>query len=323
MSWSLDSIALVVGPPRTGIWCSPACSPAWLVERARKDYTVHERVPTQARLELAHAAVQVVADTAAIEVLHIKGLALDPGLVWEGRKSSDADVLVHPKRVDELVTDLVANGYDLRGHFASSSAFEHSATLHHPFWGYVDVHRTFPGFGDDSQSAFAHLWEDAGTWLAAGVACRVPSIAAQRIILMLHAARSHNDQRGQRDTESAWHRASLAEREEVIALAHTLGADVGVAAALGMLDEWTHHPEHDLWVVVSKGGTRIDEWRARVKAARGLGQKARVVLRAPMVNVDHLAMVRGHEPTFREIAVEFLARPARGLREEWRRRGSR
>ena len=35
----------------------------------------------------------------------------------------------------------------MRARFATGSVFEHAATLWHVHWGYVDVHRAFPGVG--------------------------------------------------------------------------------------------------------------------------------------------------------------------------------
>ena len=41
-------------------------------------------VPLPVRVELAHAAVQVLADRAGVDVLHIKGPAVHPGLRRRG-----------------------------------------------------------------------------------------------------------------------------------------------------------------------------------------------------------------------------------------------
>lgn len=277
-------------------------------------------IPLPVRLQLAHAALQVVANRAGADLLHIKGEALDPAVRWPGRTSTDVDLLVRPEHVHQFLTALLTHGWVQVSSFAGGSAFEHSATLTHPAWGYADVHRTYPGLGRDAADSFEQLWGARQTWLSAGVACAVPDLAGQRLVLLLHAGRSARSTRGDQDVAIAWSDRSPQERHDVQDLARRVHAEVGLAAATGTLGDWVSHPDYQLWRVLSEGGTRIDEWRARVKAAPSVSAKARLVLRAPLVNVEHLTIVRGSRPSRREIVVEFFARPVRGLREEWARR---
>lgn len=207
--------------------------------------------------------------------------------------------------------------------FAASSAFEHSATFAHPFWGYADVHRRYPGFTVPETEAFDELWRPRRQSCFAGIGCSVPDLVGQRLVVLLHAARSSRSSRTEADIARAWTDLSPDARSEVERLVDRLGAQVALAAATGTLDEWIGDPRHDLWQVVSDGGTRVDEWRARIRAAPSLRAKARLVLRAPLVNVEHLTMVRGSRPTGWEVFVEFFARPLRGLREERQRQRSR
>ncbi len=72
-----------------------------------------------------------------------------------------------------------------------------------------------------------------------------------------------------------------------------------------------------MWKVVGEGGSRSEEWWARIRAAPTFADAARLVARAPLVNVEHLAILLGRRPTRREIAAEFLARPARALGDGW------
>lgn len=281
-------------------------------------------VPLRVRVAVGHAAAQLVADRTGVDVLHIKGPALDDELVWDGREGTDADVLVRPSHAPAYVAALEAEGWELRSHFENSSVFEHSATLWHDLWGYVDVHRYFPGISVDAETAFERLWEDRETQLIADYPCAVPSVVAQVLILVLHAARGGGSPRAAEDVRTSWVEASPQRRADVAALCRELRADVAFAAGTGHLDDFRGAREYELWSVVSRGGTRVQEWRARVKAAPTRRAALRVVLRAPLVNVEHLAMVRGHRPSRREVAVEFFARPVRGLREGWAiRRGRR
>jgi hypothetical protein len=277
-------------------------------------------IPTRHRLTFGHAAVQKVADRSGIDLLHIKGEALDPTIPWPGRRSTDSDVLVRPEQSDALLSALRRSGWQLVGGFGSSSAFEHSATLRHTHWGHLDLHRLYPGFARPAPEVFQRLWTGRHEWLAAGVSCPVPEAAAQRVILILHAARAGASARARADVAAAWTSALPSQREQVTALVHELSAEVAFAAAVGGLEAYRSDPSHDLWRVVSAGGTRVEEWRARVKATPTLAGKTRLVLRAPLVNVEHLTALRGSPPTKAEIVTEFFARPLRGLREELRRR---
>lgn len=277
-------------------------------------------IPTGVRLRLAHAAVQFMAEQAGVDLLHIKGEALDASVRRPGRTSTDVDVLVRPADVAALIRVLRDRDWELRGGFHASSAFEHSATLHHPVWGYLDVHRRYPGFTVEDGEAFDVLWRDRVPWQAAGRRCFVPDLPAQRLVLLLHSARSAGSMRALADTEQAWTTISPEAQAQVTALAERLGAQVALAAATGSLSAWRDDPAHDLWRVLSTGGTRLDEWRARVHAAPTVRSKAALLGRATLVNVEHLSMVRGRPPSRREIVVEFFARPWRGLREELRRR---
>lgn len=278
------------------------------------------QVPLGVRVRLGHAAAQHVADAAGARILHLKGYALDDSLRWPGRVGTDVDVLVHPADVDAFLAGLGEAGWRVQTGFDWGSAFGHSATLVHQDWGYVDVHRLFPGLGPDAVRSFETLWARRCARVLGGVPCAVPDLDGQILVLLLHAGRDRGSIKAEQDVRSAWGDASPERRASVGALVRLLGAEVGFAAAVGQLDDYRDHPEYRLWQVSSRGGTRVEEWAARVAAAPTLRAKARVVAQAPLVNVDHLAAQLGRRPTRAEIAREFVARPVRGVREEIRRR---
>jgi hypothetical protein len=154
-------------------------------------------------IRFTHATIQVLAEANGIDLLHIKGPAVDdrllavlptddppsgaPGTV--ARYSVDADVLVRPAHVDRLFEVMHGHGWTTAYHFADGSAFEHAATLTHPVLSPADVHRRFPGIGIDAATAFERLWAERHTALIAGTPCPVPSLRAQRLVLIVHAAR--------------------------------------------------------------------------------------------------------------------------------------
>ena len=73
--------------------------------------------PLAARIRLAHAYFQHIADKHSIDVLHIKGYAFSQEIYRKGRYSSDADLLVRPSQVDRFVQILLADGWRIQAHF--------------------------------------------------------------------------------------------------------------------------------------------------------------------------------------------------------------
>ncbi|MDT0186467.1 2-nitropropane dioxygenase [Microbacterium sp. ARD31] len=272
------------------------------------------------RLLFGRAAVQVAATHAAVDILHIKGNATDPSLRSRDATGTDVDILVRPVQVDALDEAVRAYGWELYSTFEDGSPFAHAQTYLHPEWGFLDLHRRFPGIGLADDTAFIRLWEKRRTVSFCGVPCEVPDVAAQAVILLLNAARA--GRANDLDTRRAWHEAAACTRMEVVAEVDNLDARLGFDAALGQVDLHRGEREYFLWRAVSRGGGRYEEWWGRFVAAPTLRAKGRIVVRAVMVNVEHLGLRLGHVPTRGEILKEFLARPARGLREltPWSRR---
>ena len=281
-------------------------------------------VPLPVRLRFGHAAVQHLADSIGVDLLHIKGAAVDPSLRPGGYAGTDVDVLVRPDHVALLDRALREHGWRLYTTFASGSPFGHAQTYTHDAWGYIDIHRFFPGIRVAPAPAFERLWGDRHDTAIAGIGCPVPSVPAQSLLLVLNAARSPRSLR--HDLAAAWRDAPADRRTEIESLVHELEAQVAFAAAVGDLERYRDESDYRLWKVVSSGGTRSEEWWARVRAAPSFADALRVVARAPLVNVDHLAARLGRRPTRREVVAEFFGRPARAVGEAWRglhRRGAR
>ncbi|GAA2168266.1 putative nucleotidyltransferase-like protein [Humibacillus xanthopallidus] len=276
-------------------------------------------VPLEVRIGFAHASVQWIADRCGADLLHVKGAALDPTLVPD-RGFSDADVLVRPAHVSRVLTELRQHGWELINSFAYGSSFEHSATLRHHDFGLLDLHRLYPGAGPTPEAAFTTLWSERRTTTLGGLACAVPARGAQAALLLLHAARGGADPKAARDVDFLWTRATDDERRQVLHWVDRLDARLGFSVILGELDDHRDDPAYDLWRVAARGGTRMEEWRARLRAARGLRAKALVAGRSVLVNVEHLTIVRGRPVSRREVVVEFFDRPLRGAREQISRR---
>lgn len=271
-------------------------------------------VPLQVRTRFGHAAVQRLADEHAIDLLHIKGDALDTRVSRPGRIATDADVLVRPAHLDALLEACAAAGYQSSGRFTTSSPFEHSLTLWHDLWGHLDVHRHYPGIGRSPADAFERLWADRLTTDIAGVNCPVPSLPAQVAILVMHAARNPAGSQASADVAHAWHGAGRDQREQVRVWVEEMQAEVAFAVGAGDVDSLPPSAERDLWQAVTDGG-RVREWRARIAAAPDLRSRAVLVLRAPLVNTDHLAHELGHRPSVLEVVRAFVDRSRRGIAE--------
>jgi hypothetical protein len=267
--------------------------------------------PIAARVHLAHAVVQKLAEDRGIDLLHLKGPAVLPGLRAEGRHSSDVDVLVRPQHLSLLASALDASGWERRTDFATGSVFAHAANWWHDDWGWVDVHVMWPGVTVDANTAFDVLARDSLQHEIAHWDCPVPGRTAQRLILVLHSARSG----GTADVELAWEGAAPDERQAVRDLAAELGAEVALAAGIGELELHRSAPTYALWHHFVHGGSRWDEWRARLTAARGPRAKSVLLTSALRVNRDHLRMELGRPPTRAEVRARQVLRLRRAARE--------
>ncbi|MDO5676860.1 MAG: 2-nitropropane dioxygenase [Propionibacteriaceae bacterium] len=281
------------------------------------------------RITLIHGVLQRIADDAGVRMLHIKGPAVAPELldvktkVEDGeevevtvpRGSGDADVLVHPADVRRFLKAVHRYGWVKKTSFYTGSAFGHAQNIYHPKIGNADVHRYYPGL---PESAFQQLWANRGSVTLGNVNCPVPSLRAQRLILLLHGARSGPTHP---DVGRAWGRASEEERADVRYLAGLLNAELGLAAALDELDGWEKHPEYLLWKHFREANpSRLNEWRARWRAARTLRAKSRVVRSFIFFDPSSLESTLGHKPTAGEIAKRNVARIGTLVRELRRRR---
>ncbi|GAA1469066.1 hypothetical protein GCM10017607_19030 [Microbacterium thalassium] len=274
-------------------------------------------IPLTVRLHLGRAAIQIVADEIGADLLHIKGDAVETEFRPTGLAGTDVDVLVRPQSVGAVDAALRAHGWSVYSTFLFGSPFGHAQTYSHPVWGYVDIHRIFPGIRADPAAAFERMWRGRLEKSFGGVACPTPGRVEQALILVLNAARSGTS--AARDLHRVWRSSSHEQQQAIRALARDLDAGTAFAAAIGELDDHRREPDYRLWKAVSQGGTRAEEWWGRLRAAPTARDAAAILVRSLQVNVEHLTHELGRTPTRTEIAREFFARPARGIRELVRR----
>jgi len=284
-------------------------------------------IPVHLRVQLTHAYIQAVADAEGIDVIHVKGPALQEALLPindEGeslpRMSTDADVLVRPGSANAFLDALKARGAHHVHSFKLGSPFEHAATVWFDHLGYADVHRFFPGIGVPAERAFELMWADRQVACIANRPCVVPSKRMHRLIMLLHAARS--GAQSSPDKVRLWDEASDEERAALRVLAHLLDADVAFAAAIGELDEHKEAREYDLWDQFSRNPdhSRAEEWRARIKAAKTPWRRIELGVRALRVNQDRLADQLGRRPTAGDVVTAWGYRMRRAVQEFRNRR---
>ncbi|MFX0538044.1 nucleotidyltransferase family protein [Ornithinimicrobium sp. Y1847] len=284
--------------------------------------TTAAEVPSHVRPHLMHAFLQHVADRSGIDVLHIKGASVHPDLLardgdgaprW--RPSVDADLLVRPEDASRMLRILAEHGCTQWSSFVSGSPFEHAANVTHESFGGADVHRWFPGFRVAPGRVFDQLWERRQVVPIAHRECGTPDLLDQRLILLLHAARSGSAKAG--DKVRAWDEADDDTRRRIRQRADELGATVGLAAAIGELDLHRRDRTYRLWHLFSRqtDHSRTEEWVARVMAARNPLHAASVLGRSVLPNTDWLAIELGRPPTRAEIRRAWLGRFTRAVRE--------
>lgn len=222
-------------------------------------------VPVALRVHLAHATVEAIAADVGVDVLHIKGPAFDPLLRPQGHTSVDADVLVRLSHLDRFLTGLRRYGWREVLPLQGGGLIQHSTNWFHDMLGQLDVHARFPGIQIAPEDAFDLLWQGRQSLEIAHRACAVPSLAGQRIMLLLHAARS--GARGAEDSQVAWTQASPSAKAEVLTLVRDLGAEVAFSVTTGDLKEFRDRPEYELWRMYLDGKTTVDWLSASVKAA--------------------------------------------------------
>lgn len=278
-------------------------------------------MPWSVGIRFSHAALQALADDHGVDLLHIKGPAVDDSLGGATRQSIDADVLVRPSHVERLIAAMHEHGWRTQYRFEDGSAFEHASTLVHPFLAPVDVHRRFPGIDGESAAAFERLWVDRSNTDLAGMPCAVPSLAAQRLVLIVHATRAGD--LNHPDIQRSWRDATDDERRSVTDLAGEIGAGLALAAGTGTLHEHVGERGYDLWRVLSTGeSSRAQLWMARIRAAPTRRAGVRTAVRLVVPNRHRMETTLGRPPTRGEVAAAYAHSARRGAREVTRMLGS-
>lgn len=268
-------------------------------------------IPLEARIRLGHAMVQGVADQVGVDLVHIKGYAVDQGLYREGRASTDVDIWVRPSQVYRLIQALAAHDWKPLTSFRSGSIFEHAAVSLHPMWGYVDIHRVMPGVGLTPEEAFERVWAEHKTVEIAEYLCPVPSADHQKAVIILHEARSGVGH--QPDVDHIRVQLTEEQRLHLRGIASSWKADAAWAAATDRLELFTDHPEYPLWKAVRTNASSIALLKARLQTEQHWLKRAELIAYAATPNLDHLRLTLHREPTVQDIVQDLTQRWTKGF----------
>ena len=188
----------------------------------------------------------------------------------------------------------------------TGSAFEHAANWWHPRLGVRRPARPLAGGdGRAPRRRSRALGEESFDQRDRPRPVPGPRPDAQLLVLLLHAARRQEPV----DVEYAWH----AQPDEQRGRGHRPGRPAGRRGGAGRGDRRPRGTtgatrSYALWHYYSEGGGRLDEWRARYRAADSSAARLRLVGSAARVNRDHLALQLGHVPSRAEVRRAQLAR---------------
>lgn len=268
-------------------------------------------LPLSQRVRLAHAAVDYLAESEGIRVLHIKGPLAAAQFPERPSGLSDVDVLVDPERAIDLVTALTQRGWQAE----ASSAYPTSnhaivltedTTFHCTF----DLHVRYPGITLADQEAFETLWAQRTETMLAQRTLNTLLPSAHAQILLLEAARNYADDpvRNSKKVDGVMQALDTRQWEAFWALAHTTGAARILAS---LLPDAPDSPQglsaSPAWELRMKEGGGLAIWWARISDAPTLSCRIRIALQAL---VPHAAY--GEDPDRRWTLADVVRRWRRG-----------
>lgn len=285
-----------------------------------------EDLPLAVAIDLAHALVAGVAESAGIRALFIKGPVANHHGIRRHRVSSDVDVLVLPGDVEALRDALLERGWAVRPEsFAHREFVTHSLTLLHPAWPCdIDIHRSFPGFLESDEVAFDALWRSRTEIEIASRKIAGTDLPASIVIAALHALRAmflarHSDEFDEALAVVRSHIDSDGLLAEILLLADATGATTTLGPFLRELGVDTpqrsiHHRKYLEWQRNTRQLNRAAEWITAALSVP-LAARPRFILRAifPGVNdllIDHPATPR----TLKGVTRTWLSRLLHAIR---------
>jgi hypothetical protein len=261
-------------------------------------------------------AATMAADQATAEVVGALQARGVPSLLLKGasmaallydiageRTYADVDLLVPPPQrhvADEVLAELgfVSERAGLSEDQAARLVAEGRLAPHGVAWlrggVEIDMHRSFPGIGDDDETTWSVLTDGGVPLGVGGATVRVPSPAARALIVVLHAAWHGRKAAGSlRELDRALQRLSDDTWREAADLAKTLDATPALAAGLMLVPRGAE--------LAGRLGLSASATVAAALYARSLPPTA--------LGFEHLATTKGTLAKVRLIAHEVFPDP--------------
>lgn len=226
------------------------------VESAARVHVLSEPWLSSPLHELVYALVASVARDNDIECAFIKGPVLHAQGLREREHSGDVDVWVHPARLRDFVADMAPWGWREQPDVWAGTPVNHSVTLEPCQWGcQIDAHRRLPGLTLRDEAAFRVLMTRVVQIEFSSVQAKVPDVAANSVLLGVHALRPEIGQAVSSHAADTSMSALLVGGDRAADFAGSIGAVAVLAEVLSRaFPERDFHPE----------GVPFDwRWRAR------------------------------------------------------------
>jgi hypothetical protein len=190
------------------------------------------------RLDSATAEVLRAFDRAGVQIILLKGASIAQWLYDEReprRSYVDCDLLIKPGHGEAAADVLAELGFVAKLNERDMPVWwrEHALSWRRLVdFASVDLHRTLPGVGVDSQRLWMALSGGAVTIRVGGSPARALAIPARALHLALHAAQHGKSERRLGELERALARIDEATWRAAAELAHRLDATAAFAAGL-------------------------------------------------------------------------------------------
>ncbi|MWV50415.1 PqqD family peptide modification chaperone [Rathayibacter sp. VKM Ac-2803] len=282
----------------------------------RKDDEIEE-LPLAVAVDLAHALVAGVAESAGIRALFIKGPIANFHRVRPHRISSDVDVLVHPTDVNVLRDELMKRGWVERPEsFAHRSFVTHSLTLLHPDWPCdVDVHRSFPGFLNDDDNVFEELWRRRIEVEIASRPVVGTDFSSSVVIAALHALRAmYLDRHAQEFDQALTAVRESPQTDVVVEELRQLALDTGATTTLApFLTEFGLATQQ-----VPVHGRKYLEWQRNTRQLNRAASWISAILEVRLIDRPRF-LWRAVFPGVEDLLIDHPATPrtSRGVMKTW------
>ena len=274
---------------------------------------------------LAHAVVDRVARDRGVRIIFVKGPIAVTQRLRTARESVDVDVLVHPSRLEELISALGMVGWDDEQVYGTPTAATYSRTIRHARWPCeLDLHVRFPGFLAAPEEVFERLWARHDSEVLAARELPCLDRTAQALLLAVNALRDPeaHDKRLElddlvqrvRDSFSASDLTDLADLAQGIGAVETAAPFLHLVGAVPLGPDDADPAELRAWRMRTQPEWRVATWLEDLRTTPKR-KWPRYVWYAVMLSETELRNAEPHLPPGRRALLGArLRRVRRGVR---------